>query len=260
VTESELTIEIKNVHPIELGDFTQSLLSVAEEFRRVSFEDPEVAAADVKLYVTEVRTGSITATLLALAPQALQLLSYANSVLTFYKHVKAAVDYLSGTTADKPNLDKVSLQNIANIVEPIAKDRGSQMNFGHVGQLVINIDYPKANAIQNAARREIALLNEPVSGVHEKVLFYWFQARADTKSKSGDRGIIESITRQPVKTIFANDIIKAQMMMESENPFKEAYIVDVGVETIRERPSLYKIISLHEKFPREDDAATGGPQ
>lgn len=254
--EAHLTIEIKNKRPIELGDFTSSLLSLANEFKRkLELENPEIAVADVRLYIKEVRSGSIVADLVALAPQALQLVSYSNAVVSFYKHIKGAYDYLSGASENKPDLDRASYENLARIVEPIAKDSGSQLNIGalHGPLYYFNVGSQEANAIQNRVRKEIEALAEPSKGLREKVLLYWYQARGDAKSKTGDKAIIESISVAPVKTICVTDAIKLQMILDEENPFKEAYIVDVMVETIRGKPSLYKILSLHDKFEREED-------
>lgn len=252
--EAGLSISIKNKRPIELQDFTNSLWSLADEFKRhIQIREPELAEAEVKLYIKDVHTGSIEATLVAIAPQALQLISYANAVFGFYKHIKGAYDFLSGDLDPKPlALDKKTYQNLSQLLEPVAKDSGSQFNIGTLnGPLFLSIDSRRANAIQNAARRELDALGEPITGKHEQVLLYWYQARGDAKSRSGDRAIIESIAPFAVKTICASEDIKAQMVLDHENPFNEAYIVDVTVETISGRPSLYRITRLHEKFARE---------
>jgi hypothetical protein len=252
--DATLRIEIKNRRPVEVGDFTSSLQALAEEFKsQIEARDPEIAAADVRLYVKEVRTGSIIAELVAIAPQTLQLVSYTNAVVGFYKHMKSAYDWLSGDAEQRPALDKQSLHNLSQIVEPVAKESGSQINIGVVhGSLVLNVDSQRANAIQNRARKELEALAEPSKGVHEKVLLRWYQARGgDVKSKAGDRAIIESVSKVAVKTICANDAIKSQMILEEENPFREAYIVDVMVDTINGKPALYKILAVHDKFEPE---------
>ncbi len=253
MAEAMLTVEIKNRRPIELGDFSLSFAALGEEFKRqIESLEPEVAAADVRLYIKEVRSGSVVADLVAIAPHTLQLLSYTNAVLTFVKHIKSAYDFLAGDAEEKPTLDKVSYQNLSQIVEPIAKDSGSQINIGTVGTLYLQVDSQRANAIQNKARKEIEALAEPAKGLHEKVLLRWYQARGDAKSKAGDRAIIESIGKQPVKTICANDAIKSQMVLEDQNPFREAYIVDVMVDTIKGKPALYKLLAVHDKFPTDE--------
>jgi len=105
--EARLTIEIENKRPIELVDLTKSVLGFADEFQRhLAKEHPEVEAADVKLYIKEIHTGSVFADLVAVSPQLLQSISYLNTVISFSAHLKRAYDYLSGKTDDKPPLEK----------------------------------------------------------------------------------------------------------------------------------------------------------
>jgi hypothetical protein len=88
----------------------------------------------------------------------------------------------------------------------------------------------KANAIQNAIRREMDALKEPVTGFHEKVLMYWHQAKNDPQSTTGDKAIIECISTSPAKAV--NSQTKARrrkLLSSSENPFRLAYVVDVAV-------------------------------
>ena len=249
--EATLSIEIKNRSQIELWDLTVSFGAFSNEFMHyIQEHDPEVAASNVRLYIQKIESGSIIAVLQAVAPFVLPLMTYTNTVLEFYKHLYQAYRYLNGADSERPDLNKISYQNLSSIVDPIAKDRGSQLNISAPGSnLYINLTSHDANAIQNAARHEMEALIVPELGLHEKVVLYWYQARADATSKAGDRGIIESISPSPVKVICATDNIKAQMILDESNPFTVAYIVDVMVETVRGKPAVYKILSVHDKIP-----------
>ena len=249
--EATLSIEIKNISQIELRDLTVSFGAFSNEFMHyIEMHDPEVAASNVRLYIHKIEAGSIIAILQAVAPFVLPLMTYTNTVLTFHKHLYQAYKYLNGADSERPNLDKISCQNLSSIVEPTAKDRGSQLIINASrSNVVVNITSHDANAIQNTARKEIEALISPELGLHEKVVLYWYQARADAASKAGDRGIIESISASPVKVICATDNIKAQMILDESNPFTVAYIVDVMVETIRGKPAVYKVLSVHDKIP-----------
>ena len=251
--DAELKIEVKNAKPVELLDLTASLTAFANEYmRHLQRDHPEDSAAEVRLYVKEIHTGSIVASLMAASPGIIQGVSYANSVISFSTFLKKSYDFLTGKSKDKPSdLNKKTLENLSQIVEPIAKDSGSQLNIGTVnGNVYYNITAAEANQAQNAVTRLLRDESVKTNRLHEKVLLYWYQARADAKSTSGDKGIIESIAPFPVKVICATDSIKMEMILDVENPFKEAYIVDVAIETINEKPMVYKIIALHEKVPR----------
>ncbi|MCX5815689.1 MAG: hypothetical protein NTX75_05525 [Proteobacteria bacterium] len=254
------TIKIKNQQPVELVDLTNSFFSLADEYKRFIGQDVIQESGDIpeeiKLYIKEIRTGSIEADLVAYAAGMIPFLEHTKTVIEFGKYLKMAYDYLTGKSCSKPQLQKINYENLSAFVEPIAKDNASQINCqtiinGDVN-VYLDINSLEANAAQNIAKREISLLREPIIGIKEKTLLYWYQARNDPKSQVGDKAIIESIQTNPTKTIFRNDNIKSQMIY-GENPFKSAYIVDVQVETIQGKPVVYKILDIHERIDRSPE-------
>lgn len=256
--EAKLTIKIENKHPVELTDFTNSFFAMADEYKRyISRNDEAAVDGDIKLYIKEIKTGSIIADIQALAPLALPFIENAKTIIGFAGHLKTGFDFLLGRTDQRPELSKQSFENLSEILAPVAKDSASQINFspiinGNV-EFNINLSSVEANAVQNACTREIASLKEPETGFHDKVLLYWYQARNDTKSQTGDRSIVESISQANVKTIFATESIKAKMLLdEHENPFKSGFVVDVAVETVNGKPKLYKISEFYERIDIEE--------
>jgi len=252
--EVRLTIEIKNEKPVSLIDFSNSFLCLSDEFDKyIRQHDEEAKARDVHLFIREVKSGSIIADLIAFAPFALPLIQDANSIIKFSESLKKAFDYLLGKAQTKPDFKRKNLQNYSGILEPIAKDSAAQINFNVIVNGGIHHHFSlnsiEAKAAQNSAGREMELLKEPLIGIHEKVVLHFFQARTDPKSSTGDKGIIESIHRGPVKVIFSTDTLKARVLhQDGVNPFNSAYIVDVDVQTIDEKPVVYKIIQVHESF------------
>lgn len=255
--EPKLSIKINNKQPVELIDLTESLLSLADEYKRFVAANPDLHPADFKLYVKEISSGSIKADIIALVTTgATLLLPYKEnlkSLVEFAKYLKSTYQYFIGKEEEKPQLQKADLNNLSTFIEPIAKDNGSQLNItatdgGNVS-ITFNINSQEANAAQNTIRRELEQFKEPEKRFYEKVVLYWHQASKDVTKQTGDRGIIESIASNPVKVIFDNEKTKALMILQSgENPFMSAYIVDVFVETINGKPALYKIISVYERL------------
>jgi len=251
----KLTIEIKNTEPVELLDLTHSLGGLADEYKKFLVQTESTLDADsVKLYIKEIRTGSIIADLMACSPLALPFIEHAATILKYAKYLEAMYGYLTGKT-DKPKeiIEKQTFQNLTNIIEPVAKDKGAQFNIGAMtvnGDVTVNytISSLEANAAQNTARREIDRLKEPDTGLHSQVLMYLFQARNDLSSTTGDKAIIESIHNGPVKTVFVNESIKSKVLADKSNLFQKAFVVDASVETIAGVPRLYRISEIHDSF------------
>ena len=221
----------------------------------------ELEKEDVALYIQEIKTGSIITDLIGLSSASLPLLTTVENmaaVIHFGSFLKTCYDFLLGRISQRPNLLRNNYENLSGFVEPTAKDNAAQLNVNTVingdVNLIFSLSSIDANAAQNAARREIGLLQEPVSGLRRNVALYWYQAKKDLASQTGDRVIIESIYPYPVKSIFDNENVKRDMLLGVDNPFTHAYIVDVGVETVKGKPVLYKILSMHDRItpPSQD--------
>lgn len=261
----KLLIKIENSQPVELFDMTLSMAAIANEYKRFMIDHPvNSPGGEIKLYIKEIRSGSIETELAAMAPSLLPLTEHAGSIIAYAKHLKTVIEWFAGKSKDKPaKIDKAGLQNLSSIVEPIAKDNASQFNIGVINGPVtynININSTEANAVQNKVKRELESLKEPVSGIHEKVLLYWVQAKNQKDGKTGDRAKIESIYKGSVKVVFINDELKIKMLYGQPYPFKMAFVVDVAVETINERPALYKVLEIHESIELEAEEVLNDEQ
>lgn len=255
MSEALLTFEIENKQPVELLTLTDSLISVGREYNRyIGLQQDLTLTNESRLYIKEIRSGSIIYQLYDLLPYALFAMQETNNIIRFAKHLKSAYDYFRGLSQEKPELDRSSLDDFSKIISPVAKDNGSQLNFNGTfnGDVVVtySINSLESNAAQNVIGREKDSLREPISKFHEQVVFYWYQAKDDLSSQTGDRGIIESIVSNSVKVIFDNEAVKSEMINVEENIFSLAYIVDVKVETINGRPIVYKITKHHEHFAK----------
>lgn len=209
MSEAKLTIKIENKRPVELTDFTDSFSSLGSQYYKfLSENDSFSLKPETKLYIKEIRSGSIITELSDLVPLVLPFVENSNSVIDFTMFLKMGFDYFLGKTEVKPkDFDLKDCNNFNNIIKPIAKDNGSNMIFNgdfNFGAVTINMNFNsiEANAIQNGILREKEKLKEPEKRKESKVLFYWDSAKYDDKSKSIDRGFIDSIYGSALKVIF----------------------------------------------------------
>ncbi|MFI5167942.1 MAG: hypothetical protein ACHQQS_15140 [Thermoanaerobaculales bacterium] len=246
-----LTVEVKNSRPVLLTDFTKSFFGMADEFDRFLARQPvDEITKEARLYVREVRAGSIIWDLIVYSAQALPVVAYTVDVLDFGRYLSTAYHYLLGKDKAKPELRRKDYENLVDIVEPIAKDSASQFNLNVVINGNLELQLPmnsaEANAAQNVAKREISAMTEQTTGLRQNVAMYFYQARNDPKSTAGDRIIIESVWPHPVRAVFRDENTKAGLMARSDNPFRHAYVADVGIETVGGRPVLYQVLAVHD--------------
>lgn len=255
--ENKLTIEIRNKTPVELADLAKSMSAVASEYQNfLANHDAGHLGRDVKLYVKEIRQGSIVQELMAVSVAgALPLFDHAKTVFEYASFLHSVISWYAGKSEEEPQrLEKSSLENISSIVEPVAKDNGSNLILNisnNYAPVYLDINSIEANATQNSISRELRDRKEPVTGTHHQVLMYWAQARNEINNRSGDRGVIESILPTAINVRFQDESIKLRMLYDLPHPFSKVFLVDVTVETVDGKPMLYKITHLHESFDKE---------
>ncbi|ADP17354.1 hypothetical protein AXYL_04034 [Achromobacter xylosoxidans A8] len=250
----QVVIELKNGEPVELLDFANSMLGAGNQYAHY-LERFGLASAvpDAKLYIKEIRQGSIVATLGALASVAIPLIEQYNVVHDFANHLKTVASVLLGRDkSEAQKLDAVTLRNVSKFVEPVAKDAAAQLNVGTIeNHGVINVfslNSTEANAIQNRAKMLLQWdsKSQVQAGEHQEVAMYWARATNSEKNATTDRATIESIYPKPVKVRFASAELKKHMLLDVSHPFSKAFIVNVKVETVEEKPVLYYVTELLE--------------
>ncbi len=252
---NSLEITIKNEKPVILTDLTLSLLGVNQQFQRfLETETNQNYQPCTELYIKEVRSGSIVVELVAISMPIVPLIWEGGPLSQWATQAQAMITWFIGKTNTPPKqIAKNDLKQWNNILEPIAKDSGSQLNFTvSDGGKIINqffINSNEANAAQNRIQREIANIDDSDEHIHRRKVMIWYQTKFDTESHTGDKVIIEAISKKAVKVIFENDAVKESILrgdVRYSKPWhKLAYIVDVEVQTVNGIPKLYTVLKYY---------------
>lgn len=259
IPETSLIFKIENKRPIELIDLTKSLISVSNQFSDyVTRKGNSKEEREAKLYIKEIKTGSVIIELIEYATIGMiPFIENVNTIVGFADNLQRAIKYYLTDVGEKPETSINDLRDISTILNPIAKDKGSQM-FVHTTingnvELTINLNSNDANAIQNRIKQEITDLKieEVLKVTYERVALKLYQARSDIKSKTGNKGIIEEISDKPLNIIFENDLTKEQILQAEINPLKSIFVVDTKIINVDKKPTIYKILKLHESFEME---------
>lgn len=255
---SVLRIEFKNTKPIELVDLTASFTALAESFKdyaNAKTGDPH--PDNLRLYVKEIRSGSIIADLITVADQAQWVMEHVEVFAGFVTNTNELVNYFLGRkTGSEPTVREA--KQIAQFVEPVAKDFGSQLNMNvmdggtvHVHQH-FHINGVEANAVQNGVNRFLGP-RLPSSQIVPDQWMVLEQVKNSASAKSGDRGVIEAIYPKPVRLQFSSEEAKRRVLDLQENPLQCVFQVNVEVRSVAGKPALYRIIEVTDVIHREPD-------
>jgi hypothetical protein len=256
--DSMLRIEFKNTKPIELVDLTVSFTALAESFRDFANKSGDPLANNLRLYVKEIKSGSVIADLIAFADQAQWLLKHADVLAGFVTNTNDLVNHFLGKNDARMEPTQRQAKQIAQFVEPVAKDFGSQLNMNVMEGAIVHIHQHfhingiEANAVQNGVARFLGP-QLPASKVLADQLMVLEQVKNDALAKSGDRGIIEAVSTKPVKLQFSSEQAKRSVLEMHENPFECVFQVNVEVRSSGGRPVLYRILDVSEIIRPDED-------
>lgn len=103
MSEAKLTIKIENKRPVELTDFTDSFSSLGSQYYKfLSENDSFSLKPETKLYIKEIKSGSIITELSDLVPLVLPFVENSNSVIDFTAFLKMGFDYFLEKIEVKP--------------------------------------------------------------------------------------------------------------------------------------------------------------
>ncbi|TNY97756.1 hypothetical protein [Vibrio parahaemolyticus] len=259
----KLEITIDNRLPVGLEDLSLSLLSFNKQFHKfVESETDALTDVGSELLIKEVRKGSIVVELVSQAAPIVPLIWEGGSLAQWASVVQNTCNWLLGNTNHPPKeMTKQDLQEWNKIVEPIAKDHGSQMNINvSDGGKVINqfiLNSAEAAAIQNRIGRLVEDIDTPQENKHLKKVMYWYQTKFDPNSDTGNKAIIDDISKSALKVIFENNALKEAMLHPDPSlgkPWQElAFVVDVEVQTVRGKPKMYNVLNYYPEYTFDPD-------
>ena len=272
MSASSLSIKIENVNPVSLADLTLSLLDISNQYTSYcKRERLPVNVYDNQLYIREARQGSLIIDLITPVLQLLPVINNTDILLGFANFLFNSYEFFLGKKETPPiNYTRKDLQQIKNSLNTTSYDRyGAKYHLDvHDGATVIfnqTINNIEAGAIQNGITKRLIEMGELIQTEYSKVMMTWYQARFDLAKDVGDWAIINKIyPDKPVKVIFDNKKTKNAIMLKNEKypdcemnlPIRRdlrnfflwhelAYIVDVEVDLVNDKPKVYKIMNCY---------------
>lgn len=252
MADHTLIVEFKNKRPIELTTFTASLTALGNQFKRFVTDEGGVDS-ETRLFVHQIRPGSVVAELIELGKHAEDLWQARDYIAPFVPVLKEMVEAVLHLTPAARALDRPTIRNLANFVAPVSLDNGSQLNvIDNRGGQVTNVFFvtpPNASAIMHNAQHllnsqfpdEDRFANEPM---------ILFQLRDAPPGKTGDYGIIDRFSPSPHKLIFGSDAVKQAILHENGHPFEQVFFVDGVVKTAGGKVAAYQIHTLSDVTPK----------
>ena len=267
VTEDAARVEIvfSNADPIELLDFTASLVGVAREYQvAVQRANPEIRVEETKLVIVEIRKGSAIVELVPLLLPFISEYDKLKPVFDFLKDVKWGLDLLKIPGGRLPDPTTARLKSLNDMVTAVAKDSAGSLRIaarhkekGVLQEVLVLRD--EARTVQTNIAAQRLEINDRTAVEYPGVLMRLHQSSvsdATVGKRTSEKGVIERIDAMPRPLIYASDLaaqmIKGEILRPHGNPYKKLFAVDVDVEMISGSPRAYRILNVSDIVDDED--------
>jgi hypothetical protein len=270
----QLKVEVDQ--PLELGDFVGAFTALGAEFERYMRAREAEGDSHAKLYVREVRQGSIVADLLpylatfgGLADGMQQIMAVEDFVKRYGGRL-LAYRRVGGRAED---MTKSALEDFNRQVAAIAHHPKSKLsvaaieikNGDHHVRAAFEFDTGEARVIQEQVEIHKYEIEHQTGHLHERVLMTFTRSDVRTTAvgkRSGEQVRIEDISHRSMPIIYASDLAERQIKYEiteaEDNVYKKGFVVDVAVERRQGRVVAYRIMHLHQIIDLPDDDSEDG--
>jgi hypothetical protein len=261
-----LQLKIDNKEDIDLQDFNNAIQSLNSQYYSfLKTANAKKVKSTHKLYLKEVRKGSIIIELCEKTPELLPII--APYIVEFGSYVASTMDWLVGRVpAVKHKLVKKDFFDFKNIFQLAANVKGNSTGFVGINFGTVKVDHQyndvESGAGQNKCLREIEAINEvePESFIKYHMELDLYQARNSNLSKAGSMGIIKEISDKPKVLSYATERLRYDLTKAEDNPFNFTYTVDVqvklkdGKNNYEDHNNIqdYEILKLHGVVSVED--------
>jgi len=265
--KSFLTITLNLSEPVEIGDFASHFAGMGAEFDRYIAKEHPSLKGRARIYVREVRKGSIIADIIPVITDMVGLMDGALIVggfaSLFSKRVRS---FLSQGLL--PNAKKPELKNIHDSIQAVAQDRDGtiEMAENHFedgvikSQTVFKMTSQEARAARTAIEKQKEELDKETRADHSRVLMVFERPSSTVKSvgkSTGERVVIEQLSTKPKSLIYGSDLaeerIKHEILNSNDNIFKLGFVCDVNVALRSSRVVGYSVVEVHQVIDLPED-------
>lgn len=273
MTENDayLSITLNMTDPIEVRNLARLFVAIDDQFRRHIEDTHPDLKGEVKIYIREIKSGSLIADIIPIVGAAILYMEAYVVVTGFAKKLKEIIaPYIAGQKKDSAS--KKDIDNVVDLCKTVAHDKDGEANIesvrysrdGEKRNLEIKFGTPEARRAIATAKAHIEELNMTDSSEHERVLMVFERSSIKDISvgkSSGERVIIEDIDQKSRPLIYASDLaerqIKHVIRNSDDNIFKKGFIVDAHVQMRKEKIVAYRVTNLHQIIDIDDDDEDG---
>lgn len=255
----ELKLELSE--PAELYDLVGAFTAIADQFEQyIRDEHPNLVDGKSRIYVKEIRAGSIIADLIPFIEPLIRNMDSALIVDDFIRRYGGMLQRLfrgdKVETATRNDLDDFMRQVAVIANDPDGKSAISSVEFHQTARTTrasVTFDTKEATRAQTVIESHRREIEAKAYEVHKNVLLVFWQSNVkdvETGRRSGERATVEAVSDKPLAVVYDSELAEARIKHETRdgerNLYKLGFYVTLRVEKLRGNPVAYRIEEVHD--------------
>lgn len=261
----ELKIDLQE--PAELFDLVRSFTALGKQFDEYIRLHHPAFAGETKIYVKEIRKGSIIAELLPVIQPLIQNMDTALIVDGFIKRYGGLLtSYLRGQKRD--DVRKSDLEDIMGQVAAIAKDPNGSVALSSVDieknksttRVSIKFNTQESKKIEDAASDHKKQIEAKAYETISNSLMVFWQSNVkegEVGKRTGERVIVEDASPKPLAVVYDSNLAEERIKHETKdgdrNLYKLGFYINGRVERLNNRPVAIRVSEVLDIIELPDD-------
>lgn len=262
---ARITVRIDVEQPIELADFVGVFVALGNQFEKfIHLHRPELDGK-ARVYIKDVRDGSIIAYIVPIIQCALGCMDAAIIVEDFVTRYGGRISKYFMRGGRDESATKSDLKDFMSAVTAIANDPNGSCQLSAVS---IEIEGPKTKAeitfnteqariAQGEIEEQRRSLDKVSAADYQNVLMVFCQSNLKDTERSGEKVVIESLSKKPLPLIYCSDLamqrVKSEIKHGDRNIFKLGFLVDVNLEMLHGKGVAYRLMRVLDVIELPDD-------
>lgn len=261
--DGHLILKIETNQPVELSDFVAAFVGLGSQIEQFYDEAKPEDRGNARIYVREVRAGSIIAELVPYLLGAAPILGatmagikHANDLAKFVETFGGKLKKYFKRGGRDAAASKGDLADYLRTVQAVAHDADGSLSLTvfEDGQQRVAFQFSTSEAreAEHNLLEHRGELEKTTAADHKRVLMVFTRtivAHAATGKRSGELVEIEAIHPRALPIVYASSLAEERIRHEiaeaDDNVYKKAFDVDVNVEMRAGKPVAYRLVAVH---------------
>lgn len=253
------TVTLDFKEPIEISDFVAFFAGLSSQFDLYIAKNHPDLKGTAKLYVREVRHGSIIADIIPLIQNTIGVMDGTLIIITFSALFKERIKtWINGDFVS--DASKSDIKHMGQTIQAVAHDKDGKLRIESIiyekglikKKLEVQFNTKEARAAEKTINSQKLSLDKKETVDYERVLMRFRRTDiSDAKlgKRSGELVVVEEIQPNPLPLMYGSKLAEEHLkdvIRDHDSVYHKGFVVDVNAQRSSGRNVAYSVTNVHQ--------------